>query len=108
MPITDADREAANALRVILADICGFWHSPGDDSPLCQALAQHREAAEARLAATTVPMSPLPVSRVPMSRVPMSLVNPAAADDLPFGPPPRSAPALSRRPRPQAAARLAK
>ena len=50
MLIIDADREAANALRVVLADIGGFWHKPGDDSPLCLALARHREEAEARLA----------------------------------------------------------
>lgn len=48
--ITDADREAANALRVALADICGFWHSPVDDGPICQALARHRIEAERRTA----------------------------------------------------------
>jgi hypothetical protein len=46
MHIIDADREAANRLRVILADISGFWHKPGDDSPLCLALAQHRIETE--------------------------------------------------------------
>jgi hypothetical protein len=54
--ITDADREAANALRVALADICGFWHSPGDDSPICQALARHRIEAERRTAEQLKPI----------------------------------------------------
>jgi hypothetical protein len=54
--ITDADREAANALRVALADICGFWHSPGDDSPICQALARHRIDAERRTAEQLKPI----------------------------------------------------
>jgi hypothetical protein len=48
MPITDAD--PAEALRVALADICGFWHKSGDDGLLCRALAQHRIQAELRLA----------------------------------------------------------
>lgn len=90
MPITDADREAANALRVALADISGFWHAPGDDSPLCQALAQHREAAEARLAA----------------RLAMTLSKPAASEEFDFGRP-RAAPALRRRRPSPAAAHLA-
>ncbi len=50
IPITDADRQAAEALRVVLANITGFWHKPGDDSPICQAMARHREDAEIRLA----------------------------------------------------------
>lgn len=54
--ITEADRQAAQELRVILADICGFWHQPGDDSPLCLALAKHRQAAEERLAEKLVPL----------------------------------------------------
>jgi hypothetical protein len=54
--ITDADREAANALRVALADICGFWHSPGDDSPICQSLARHRIEAERRTAEQLKPI----------------------------------------------------
>lgn len=47
--ITDADREAANALREILADLSGFWYHTGDEGPLCQALARHRARAERRL-----------------------------------------------------------
>lgn len=57
MHITEADREAANALRAILADICGFWHSPGDDSPLCLALARHRVEAEQRTAEKLAPIT---------------------------------------------------
>lgn len=53
--ITDADREAAHALRELLADISGFWHRTGDDSPLCQALAQHRLEGEQRLANKLAP-----------------------------------------------------
>lgn len=56
MHITDADREAANALRVALADICGFWHNPGDDSVICQALARHRIEAERRTAEQLKPI----------------------------------------------------
>lgn len=47
--ITDVDRAAAEELRVLLADISGFWHRAGDDSPLCIALARHRADAERRL-----------------------------------------------------------
>lgn len=65
MLITDADRDAANALRAVLADISGFWHNPGDDSPLCQALARHRLDAEQRLpeklAVAAVRAAPPPV-----------------------------------------------
>lgn len=60
--ITDADRQAAQELRVILADISGFWHQPGDDSPLCLALARHRQAAEQRLSDKLVPLFPVPVA----------------------------------------------
>lgn len=64
--ITDADRRAAQDLRVILADICGFWHQPGDDSPLCLALAKHRQDAEARLMDKLVPLfSPATPEPVP-------------------------------------------
>lgn len=49
MNISKADREAAEMLRVILADVSGFWHKPGDDGPLCIALARHRIQAEQRL-----------------------------------------------------------
>ena len=48
--VTDADREAAQALRVVLADASGFWHRFDDDSPLCQALVRHRLETERRLA----------------------------------------------------------
>ena len=44
--ITEADRTAARALREVLGDISGFWHRVDDLSPLCQALAQHRIAAQ--------------------------------------------------------------
>lgn len=47
--ITDADRAAAAELRVILADICGFWHKAGDNSALCVALARHRIEAEEKV-----------------------------------------------------------
>lgn len=60
--ITDADRAAAQELRVILADICGFWHQPGDNSPICLALARHRQAAEARTMNKLVPLFPAPAS----------------------------------------------
>jgi hypothetical protein len=89
MPITDADREAANALRVILADICGFWHKPGDDSPLCIALARHREEAETRLAAK--------ITRITVARA-------APPDELGFTRSPRAAPTPRRRALPPAAA----
>lgn len=56
--ITDADREAAQLLRGILADISGFWHKTGDDSPLCQALARHRLEGEQRLAGKLAPFLP--------------------------------------------------
>lgn len=46
--VTDADREAAKALRDILAEASGFWHNCGDDSMLCLALARHRVEAEKR------------------------------------------------------------
>lgn len=52
MHITDADREAAQSLRIELADLSGFWHSPGDDGPLCASLARHRIEAEARILAS--------------------------------------------------------
>ena len=47
--ITDRDRAAARALREVLADLSGFWFHPGDDGPLCQALARHRTEAEQAL-----------------------------------------------------------
>lgn len=63
MTITDADREAAAALRAALADISGFWHNPGDDSAICLALAQHRIAAEKHLAARLAPIMASEVSQ---------------------------------------------
>lgn len=53
--ITDADREAARALREVLADISGFWFRPGEDGPLVAALARHRMEAEQRLADKLAP-----------------------------------------------------
>ncbi|WP_159865195.1 hypothetical protein [Novosphingobium sp. 9U] len=44
--MTDADRAAAEELRAALADISGFWHTPGDLSPICVAMARHRETVE--------------------------------------------------------------
>jgi hypothetical protein len=46
---TDHDRQAAEELRVTLANLTGFWHQPGDDGPLCQALTRYREECERRL-----------------------------------------------------------
>lgn len=54
--ITDADREAASALREILADLSGFWYHTGDEGPLCQALARHRTRAERRLIDKLLPV----------------------------------------------------
>jgi hypothetical protein len=71
--ITDADRHAAQELRVVLADISGFWHQPGDDSPLCLALAKHRQAAEERLTDKLVPLFPASVAEADHT------VRPAAA-----------------------------
>lgn len=68
--ITDADRQAAQNLRIILADISGFWHQVGDDSPLCLALARHRREAERRLIEKIVP---LPAPRVAERRTPRLL-----------------------------------
>ncbi|MEW9856960.1 hypothetical protein [Novosphingobium sp. M1R2S20] len=47
--VTDADREAAEELRVLLADVSGFWHVPGDAGPICAALARHRVRSELRM-----------------------------------------------------------
>lgn len=52
--ITEADREAAQLLRDVLADISGFWHKVDDDSALCIALAHHRSKAEKRMLAQTI------------------------------------------------------
>lgn len=54
--ITDADREAANALREVLANVSGFWHNSHDDSALCRALARHRAEAEERLLNKLTPL----------------------------------------------------
>ncbi len=67
--ITDADREAASLLREILADLSGFWHNTGDDSPLCQALARHRALTEQQMLGKIAPlmtasaMNPSPAGR---------------------------------------------
>lgn len=66
--ITDADRHAAQELRVILADISGFWHLPGDDSPLCLAVPGQRQAAEARLADKLVPLFAAPATDLAAER----------------------------------------
>lgn len=58
--ITDADRHAAQELRVILADISGFWHLPGEESPLLLALARHRQAAEQQMMEKLVPLFSVP------------------------------------------------
>lgn len=52
--ITDADREAAKQLRVILADVCGFWHNSGDEGALCLAFASHRIETESRMLESAV------------------------------------------------------
>jgi hypothetical protein len=51
--VTDADRKAAEELRVLLADVSGFWHVPGDMGPICVAMARHREASERQLLGRT-------------------------------------------------------
>ena len=55
--ITDDDRKAAEELRAMLADISGFWHRPGDDGPLCVALARYRAECEQRLVAKLRPLA---------------------------------------------------
>lgn len=47
--VTDVDRKAAEELRVLLADLSGFWFCPSDTGPLCAALARHRETSELKL-----------------------------------------------------------
>lgn len=47
--IKDVDRKNAEELRILLAELTGFWHMPGDQGPLCLALARHREQAERRI-----------------------------------------------------------
>jgi hypothetical protein len=54
--ITDADREAAKALREVLADASGFWHHGSDEGVLCRALARHRIEAEERLMEKLTPL----------------------------------------------------
>lgn len=54
--VTEADRDAARALREILADISGFWYRIEDDGPLCAALARHRAEAEQRLIGKLTPV----------------------------------------------------
>lgn len=47
--VTEVDREAAEELRVLLADLSGFWYNSGDTGPLCAALARHRVQSELRM-----------------------------------------------------------
>lgn len=47
--VTEIDRKAAEDLRVLLADMSGFWFPPGDTGPIAAALAQHRETCELNL-----------------------------------------------------------
>ncbi|MET1754819.1 hypothetical protein ABVV53_05005 [Novosphingobium sp. RD2P27] len=47
--VTEVDREAAEELRVLLADLSGFWYNPDDTGPLCAALARHRVQSELRM-----------------------------------------------------------
>lgn len=82
MQIIDADREAAETLRVLLADICGFWHVPGDEGPLTIALARHRIAAEQRTAERL--RSIKPAEAVPCKIVDISHTAPVPAVCLPL------------------------
>lgn len=54
--ITGADRAAAQALRIVLADLSGFWFKADDDSALCAALARHRIETEQRLGRSLKPI----------------------------------------------------
>lgn len=72
--VTDADREAAEELRVLLADVSGFWHTHGDTGPICMALARHRELAERRL---------LESLEQPASRTSVVALVPAPREPLP-------------------------
>lgn len=74
--ITDADREAAVALRVILADISGFWFQGDDDSPLCAALARHRAEAEQRIVAKLGVLEPRAERRQPDCRPGRDIASP--------------------------------
>jgi len=47
--VTEIDRKAAEELRILLADISGFWFLPGDTGPIAAALARHRETCELSL-----------------------------------------------------------
>ena len=47
--ITDADRRAAEELRILLADASGFWLKPGDDTALCALVVRLRMECEQRL-----------------------------------------------------------
>jgi hypothetical protein len=47
--VMDIDRKAAEELRVLLADVSGFWFSPADTGPLVAAFARHRETCELKL-----------------------------------------------------------
>ena len=65
MTVTASDRQAAEDLRIFLADQSGFWHVAGDDGPLCQALARHREETEKRLLQKLQPFLQEEASRSP-------------------------------------------
>lgn len=65
MIITASDRQAAEELRALLADLSGFWHVAGDDGPLCQALARHRAESELRLLEKLQPWLPNDAERPP-------------------------------------------
>lgn len=78
--VTDADREAAEELRVLLADASGFWHTHGDTGPICMALARHRELAEQRLLEKMEQAAPRPwvVSLAPPARETVTVRDPKA------------------------------
>jgi hypothetical protein len=69
--VTEADRRAAEDLRVLLADISGFWFSPDDTAPLCAALARHRETSELKLLEKIAHSSvrALPAERMPAAEI---------------------------------------
>jgi len=68
--ISDIDRQAAEELRVVLAELSGFWHLPGDAGPLCAALARHRAQAERRLLESLAPATANASARSPEKEAP--------------------------------------
>jgi len=75
--VTQADREAARALRESLADVSGFWYRVDDDGPLCQALASHRLQGEQRLLRQAFPEAQvLPATLDPAPETPRRLRAP--------------------------------